>query len=172
MGFFTKFSINYDPHHVISNRGGALKRKTFEHDEVARLEEAANWSDYPHETKKDTDMREGSNSSVKEITSLHLGTFNLVSVAEKIMPLGSYSEKTNKRDFLDVMDTEEEDTVKTPKKPIIEVEGQLVQSRKEDRGKKNTKVAGPSFEVKEYAFFDTPIDSTSQFKDKTQLMEK
>ena len=34
------------------------------------------------------------------------------------------------------------------------------------------KVAGPSFEVREYAFFDTPIDSTSQFKDKTQLMEK
>ena len=93
-------------------------------------------------------------------------------MAEKITPLGIYSEKTNKRDCLDVMDTEEEDTVKTPKKPIIEAEGQLVQSIKEDRGKKNMKVAGPSFEVKEYAFFDTPIDSTSQFKDKTQLMDK
>ena len=34
------------------------------------------------------------------------------------------------------------------------------------------KVAGPYFEVTEYAFFDTPIDSTSQFKDKTQLMRK
>ena len=65
MGFFTEFSINYDPHHVISNRGRALKRKPFEHDEVARLEEATNWSDYPHETKKDTDMREDSTSSVK-----------------------------------------------------------------------------------------------------------
>ena len=93
-------------------------------------------------------------------------------MAEKITPLGSYSEKTNKRDFLEVMDTEEEDTVKTPKKPIIEAKGQLVQSREEDKGKKNMKVVGPSFEVREYAFFDTPIDSTSQFKDKTQLMEK
>ena len=93
----------------------------------------------------------------------------MFSVAEKITPLGSYSENTNKRDFLDVMDTEEEDTVKTPKKPIIEAEGQLVQSREEDRGKKNMKVARPSFEVREYAFFDTPIDSTSQFKNKIEL---
>ena len=103
-----------------------MKRKPFEHDEVARLEEATNWSDYPHETKKVTDTREGSTSSVKEINSLHPSTSNFVLVAEKITPLGSYSEKTNKRDCLDVMDTEEEDTVKTPKNPIIEVEGQLV----------------------------------------------
>ena len=98
-----------------------------------------------------------------EITSLHLGTLNLVSVVEKITPLGIYSEKTNKRDFLDVMDTKEEDTVKTPKKPIIEVEGQLVEIRKEDRGKKNMKVIGPAFKVREYAFADTPADSTYQF---------
>ena len=93
MGFFTEFSINYDPHHVISNGRWDLKRKPFEHDEVARLEEAANWSDYPHETKKDTDMREGSTSSLKEITSLHPSTSNLVSMAEKIATLASYSEK-------------------------------------------------------------------------------
>ena len=80
------------------------------------MEEAANWSNYPHETKKDTDMREGSTSSVKEITSLHPSTSNLVSVVEKITPLGSYSEKTNKRDLLNAMDVEEEDTSRTPKK--------------------------------------------------------
>ena len=56
MGFFTEFSINYDPHHVISNRRRALKRKPFEHDEFVGLAKAANWFDYPHETQKDTDM--------------------------------------------------------------------------------------------------------------------
>ena len=34
MGFLIESSINYDPHHVISNRRHAMKRKHFEHDEV------------------------------------------------------------------------------------------------------------------------------------------
>ena len=34
------------------------------------------------------------------------------------------------------------------------------------------KVTGPAFEVKEYAFANTPVDSTSQFKNKTRLLEK
>ena len=48
MGFFTEVAINYDPHHVISNRRHPLKIHPFEHDEVVGLAEAANWSDYPH----------------------------------------------------------------------------------------------------------------------------
>ena len=31
---------------------------------------------------------------------------------------------------------------------------------------------GPSFEVKEYAFVDKLVDSTSHFKNKTELLEK
>ena len=65
MGYLKKNAINQDPRHVISNRRQALKRKPFEHDEVVGLAEAANWSDYPHETQKDTDMQEASTSSVK-----------------------------------------------------------------------------------------------------------
>ena len=70
------------------------------------------------------------------------------------------------------MDIEEEDSARTPKKQIIESKGQLVQPTEEDRGKKKMKVTGPAFEVKEYAFADTPVDSTSQFKNKTWLLEK
>ena len=69
------------------------------------------------------------------------------------------------------MDTEEEDSARTLKKQIIESEGQLVQPKEEDRGKKKMKVIGPAFEVKEYAFADTPVDSTSQFKNKIGLLE-
>ena len=47
MGFLVESSINYDPHHIISNRIQANKNKPFEHSEVARLYEAANWMDYP-----------------------------------------------------------------------------------------------------------------------------
>ena len=50
MGFFKEGVINYDPHHAISNRRQALKRKHFEHDEGSGSVEASNWSDYPHET--------------------------------------------------------------------------------------------------------------------------
>ena len=70
------------------------------------------------------------------------------------------------------MDTEEEDTTRTPKKQRIEAEGQVVQVIEEDRGKKKMKVIGPAFEVKEYAFANKPADSTSQFKNKTELLEK
>ena len=59
------------------------------------------------------------------------------------------------------MDIEEEDTPKTSKKQRSEAEGQLVWVAEEDRGKKKMKVTGPAFEVKEYAFADTPVDSTS-----------
>ena len=34
------------------------------------------------------------------------------------------------------------------------------------------KVKGPSFEVKEYAFIETPTDSTSTFKYKSELFDK
>ena len=172
MGFLIENSINYDPHHVISSRRQTLKRNPFKHFEFEGLSEATNWSHYPHETQKDIDIHEDSTSYVREITSPWPGISNLVSVAEKITPLSSCSERTNKRYFSDVMDTEEEDTARTPKKQRIEEEGQLVQVTKEDRGKKKMKVIGPSFEVNEYAFTDTPADSTSQFKNKTELLEK
>ena len=93
-------------------------------------------------------------------------------MAEKITPLASYSERTNKRDFSYAMDTKEEDTMRTPKKQRIETKGQLVQAIEEDRSKKKMKVTRPAFEVKKYAFADTLVDSTTQFKNKTELMEK
>ena len=58
MGFFTEIVVNYDPHHVISNIRKSLKRNHFEHEEIVGLEYAANWSDYPKGTPKDTDMQE------------------------------------------------------------------------------------------------------------------
>ena len=34
------------------------------------------------------------------------------------------------------------------------------------------KVKGPAFELKEYSFVETPIDSTSQFKTRSELFDK
>ena len=34
------------------------------------------------------------------------------------------------------------------------------------------KIKGPVFEVKEYSFADTPTDSTSQFRNMMELLEK
>ena len=56
MGFLTEDSINYDPHHVISNRRKYLKRNLFEHEEIVGLEDVTNWFDYLKEARKDTDM--------------------------------------------------------------------------------------------------------------------
>ena len=43
-----------------------------------------------------------------------------------------------------------------------------------DKGKKKKpiKVTRPDFEVKEYAFADTPANSTSQFKPRLELLDK
>ena len=45
LGFPTEVAINYDPHHIISNRRKANKNKPFEHHEVEGLPEAANLED-------------------------------------------------------------------------------------------------------------------------------
>ena len=47
MGFPTEASINYDAHHIVSNRMKTNKNKPFEHHEVAGLLEDADWSNYP-----------------------------------------------------------------------------------------------------------------------------
>ena len=125
MGFFTEPVVNYDPHHVISNRRKALKRNPFDHEEIVGLADVANWYDYPEDTPKYTDMKEDSNSSVREISSLIPDISKLISATENIVPLENHLERTNKRDFLDAMDTEEEDTAITPKKHNTEAKGKI-----------------------------------------------
>ena len=44
----------------------------------------------------------------------------MVPLAERITPIASCSEKRNKIDFSDAMETEEEDTSITPKKQRVE----------------------------------------------------
>ena len=57
---------------------------------------------------------------MREVTSTQPYPSSIVQAAKKITPISSFSERTNKRDFLDVMDTEEDETTKTPKKKKIE----------------------------------------------------
>ena len=92
------------------------KINPFKHEEIVVLEDDANWSDYPKESPKDIDMKEDSNYPIREVVSLFPNISNLISTDENITPLASHSERTNKRDFSDAMDTKEEDTAKTPKK--------------------------------------------------------
>ena len=99
MGFLNKAAINYDPHHIISIRREVNKNNTFEHFEVASLPETANQLDYPHETQGDVDMQEYSTSSIREVTSPQPSTSILVPAAEKVTPIASCYERTNKRDF-------------------------------------------------------------------------
>ena len=71
------------------------------------------------------------------------------------------------------MDTEEEDTARTPKKQKIEKERQLVQVPYiKGKKKKYMKVKGHAFQAKEYDFADTPTNSTSQFKTRLELFDK
>ena len=71
------------------------------------------------------------------------------------------------------MDTEEEDTTRTPKNKKVEETWLLVQVTN-DKYKKNkqVKVKGPAFETKEYDFAETPTNSTSQFKNTLELFDK
>ena len=47
-------------------------------------------------------------------------------VAEKVTPLSTISDHSNKRDFTDVMDIKEEDTTNTPKKLKLDDAGKMV----------------------------------------------
>ena len=135
MRFLTEPAVDYDPHQFISNRRKNVKRKTFKHVEVVGLADAANWDDYPKENPKDTNVQEDSSSSVKDVTLLMPDIFKVIVVAEKITPLASHSERTNKREFSGTMDIVEEDTAMTPKRQKIESEGQMVQTKTKDKGK-------------------------------------
>ena len=116
IGFQTDAAANYDFHHIISIKIQVNKNKPFEHHEIVGMDKSSNWMDYPHETQRNEDMQQGSTSSIREASSKQLGPSSIVPAAEKITPISSCSERTNKRDFFDVMDTKEEDTAKTPKK--------------------------------------------------------
>ena len=70
------------------------------------------------------------------------------------------------------MDTEEEDTSKTPKKQKIEETRQIIQVADVKANNKHMKFEGHAFEIKEYAFSETPKDCTSQFKTRAELFDK
>ena len=67
-------------------------------------------------------------------------------------PMTSVFEHSNKRDFYDVMDIEEEDTTNKPKKHKLDDVGNLVHVAGGKGKKKKVKVKGPAFEVQEYEF--------------------
>ena len=145
MGFQIDVSINYDPHHIISIVRQINKNKPFENNEIAGIPKTANWIDYPHETQRDVDMQHYCTYSVKEVISLQNSPSSMVPAEERITPITSCSEKTNKRDLYDAMDREEEGATRTPTKKKIEETGQLVQVT-EVKGKKNQmNIKGPTF---------------------------
>ena len=127
MRFQTITAFNYDPHHIISIRRQVNKNKPFEHQEVAGLVDSANWMDYPQETQNYEDMQYGSTYPMKDAIFTQPYPLNIVPAAERIYPIAIHYERTNKRDFSDAMDTEEEDAIKTPKKQNIEEVGRIVQ---------------------------------------------
>ena len=57
-----------------------------------------------------------SSSYVKYITSMMHDISKIIVAATNISPLASHVEKTSKRYISDAMDTEEEDTARTPKR--------------------------------------------------------
>ena len=71
------------------------------------------------------------------------------------------------------MDTEEEDTIRTPNKQKIDKAGQqLVQGTKAKGKKKQMKIKGPTFEIQEYTFDKILEGATDKYKSKTELLER
>ena len=69
------------------------------------------------------------------------------------------------------MDIDEEGTAETPKRKKVETEGQFVLDTVVEQGKRKMTILDPPFEVKEYTFADsTPVDSSSQSKNKAELV--
>ena len=99
--------------------------------------------------------------------------FKGFAAAERITPWANKSEGNDKRDFPKAMDIDEEGTVETPKRQKVEIEGKLVLDIDVDKGNRKMAISSPPFEVKEYTFAkSTPVDSSSQSKNKAKLMDK
>ena len=77
-------------------------------------------------------MQKESISSMHEEFSTQHDISSVVAPAIQITELDSSSKKTNKRDFSDSMETEEQDTTRTPKNQNIEKEGQLAHVTKDN----------------------------------------
>ena len=105
MGFSLGASINYDPYKVISKRRQANKNKPFEHIEVSRLKEAANWEYYPNITPYNITMEQDSVSSIPRNNSPPMDPSNIVVVAGNISSLISFSGNSKKREHSGFMDT-------------------------------------------------------------------
>ena len=56
-------------------------------------------------------------------------------------------------------------------KQKVEQEGQMGKVTEEKGKNKQVKFKGPTFEIKEYAFSDTPKYSTSQFKNRPEFFD-
>ena len=79
---------------------------------------------------------------------------------------------TSKRNFSDSMETKEEDNSQTSKKQKIDAEGDLLKVTNTESKKRQMKVKGPTFEIKEYAFSKTLEESIDKFKTRAELFDK
>ena len=93
MRFLVEAAINYDHHHVISNRIHANKNKPFEHSEVVGLSEVENWMDYPKDIKNGKNMQKISLSSALGSISPQLDLSSIIVAATQITQLASFSRK-------------------------------------------------------------------------------
>ena len=116
MGFSMEAAVNYDPHHIISDRRKANKNNPFNHSEVVGLLEATNWMEYPRDVGNDENKRENSISFSPGNNSPQQDLSSIVAATTHVTPLASLSRKVNKRDFPKSMDVDEKDTTGTPNK--------------------------------------------------------
>ena len=68
MNFKKATTINYDPHHIISQRRQLNKNKAFEHQVVEGLVERANWMKYQKHVKYAYDLQENPLAIMKSTT--------------------------------------------------------------------------------------------------------
>ena len=70
------------------------------------------------------------------------------------------------------MQTQEEESSKIAKRQKIEAKGVLVEVVKIESKKKQVKIKGPTFEVKQYKLSEVPETSTDKFKSRFDLYDK
>ena len=116
MGFSLEQAVNYDPHQIISRRRKAHKCKPFEHTEILRLREAANWDDFPNPAPMDTSIERSTGSHMLGIASPQRELDKIVTIVGDVSSLVIYLASSVKRGGLEPMDTEEVKMTSMPKR--------------------------------------------------------
>lgn len=174
MGFPSKAAVNYDPHHILSERRKTTNRKGYEHFELAGMAETENLLEYIEQGQMGIDPPETSQTLAylfEEGSSSAPRSSSKDTAVKFILPLVAILEKSNHQEISSPMDVDSDHERASKRQKIQEVDQQVAKIQEENPKKKQVKFRMPHFEVKEHVFGKPPKGHAALSMSRGELLE-